>query len=232
MTRVAAAAVATGCVGGVLFWTTDWRRVPSRQNEQITTRVARSIVQIDSAYAGTSQRHGMGIVISTSGEVSTNDHVVDGARSITVTAIGGTYTATIVGADAAADVAVLQVSGVRGMPVPAFRDSNHLRVGQPISVLGYSGGARPHLVRTVGSVQGTGLTVVVTDPLSGAREELAGLIQVSAAVRPGDSGGPLLDASGGVVGMNCAESRDSVGGFAIPSDRLLGIVRRISERVG
>lgn len=191
--------------------------------------VGRVLVEIESLYARSPERYGTGIVVSAGGEVVTNDHVVRGARSIIAAAAGGRrYRVTVVGSDRSPDVAVLMLEAASGMSPARFGDSSQLRIGQSVSAVGYPVAAHRRLVSSDGRVEALERTVVVTDPLSGSREQLAGLVQVSATVRPGVSGGALVDGAGRVVGMATAGTRGTSGGYAIPSDHLLEIMKRIT----
>lgn len=191
--------------------------------------IASGLVEITAVTAGLPERHGTGIVVSAEAVVVTNDHVVAGAGSVSASVGGHAYPVAVVGADPAADVAVLRLVGVAGLRPASFGVSSAVRVGAAVTSVGYAVG-RHHLVSSPGRVEAVGRTVVVTDPLSGRMEQLAGLVQVSAAVRPGESGGALIDTSGAVVGMDTASDSRGGGGFAIPAQRVLMVAERIEAR--
>jgi putative serine protease PepD len=176
---------------------------------------------------GTSEDQGTGMIISSSGEVMTNNHVIEGATTITVTLYDQTapLAATLVGADPSNDVALLKINSPPSNLQPVtFGDSTHLEAGDAViaigNALGLSAGT-PTV--TSGIVSALGRTVQAGDA-TGSTENLNNLIQTDAAINSGNSGGPLLDSAAQVVGMNTAVASSSSGnapaqniGFAIPS---------------
>ncbi len=176
---------------------------------------------------------GTGIVLTSAGEVLTNNHVVDGATSIRVRDVGNgrTYTATVVGYDVGADVAVLRLHGAVGLDV-ATTDTAAASVGERVTAVGNAEGkgGRPATAR--GAIVATHQAIVATDASAGTTEQLHGLLETSATLVPGDSGGPLVDAQGRVVGMDTAGSSNGVtgvagDGYAIPIADALGIASTI-----
>ena len=173
----------------------------------------------------TQQDSGSGIVVSASGLILTNDHVVSGAQSLTVT-IGGssgtTRKATLVSEDRNADLALLKVdvSGLNVDPL-TFADSSHVQVGDVTYAIGNPYGLDQTL--TTGVVSALGRQIQAPD---GAN--IDGVIQTDAALNPGNSGGPLLNAAGEVIGINSQIASDSSStsgqagntgiGFAVPSN--------------
>ncbi len=186
-------------------------------------------------FGGPVEDQGTGMIISTAGEVITNNHVISGATTITVTLYGGTTAlpATLVGADPSSDTALLRINSPPANLQPVtFGDSTKLQVGDAViaigNALGLSAGT-PTV--TSGIVSATGRTVQAGDTGSGAGETLENLIQTDAAINSGNSGGPLVDSAGQVVGMNTAVASSSTGnapaqniGFAIPSESIQGLV--------
>jgi S1-C subfamily serine protease len=178
---------------------------------------------------------GTGMVLSSTGTILTNNHVIDGATRISVQ-IGGAgraYTATIVGTDLAEDVAVIQLQGASGLKVAPFGDSSKVVVGDRVVALGNAlGRAGPPSI-SQGLVVGLNRDITASDPTAGTSENLSGLIQTSAALQPGDSGGPLVNGAGQVIGMDTAASsrvRFNAGGgvgFAIPINHALQVAARI-----
>jgi S1-C subfamily serine protease len=174
---------------------------------------------------------GTGIVLTSSGEVLTNNHVIRGATSIRVV-IPGTkhrYTAKVVGYDVADDVAILKAAGASHLKPVSTAASAKLKVGQAVRAVGNANG-NGRLVSARGSITGLRRAITVSDDTGGS-ESLAGLIETSAALRPGDSGGPLLDASGKVIGMDTAASTGFVStaadSYAIPISKALSVARQI-----
>lgn len=176
---------------------------------------------------------GTGMILTSSGEVLTNNHVVQGAWSIHVSIPGhsGTYTANVVGASPTADVALLQLQNASGLPTVTLGDASSLSIGDHVVAIGNALG-RGTTTTTSGTVSGLDRSITAQDP-TGDAEHLTGLIQTNAPIVPGDSGGALVDSSGEVVGMITAGSSTGPGqtatkvGFAIPVDNALGIVNEI-----
>jgi S1-C subfamily serine protease len=188
------------------------------------------VVRTNLAYQGAAAA-GTGIVLTSSGKVLTNNHVIRGATTIRVVVPGGrTYRAEVVGYSVAEDVAVLKVAA-SGLRTVSLGDSSKLRLGQQVTALGNAGGTGS-LTPAVGRITGLGRTITAGDE-NGSSERLTGLIATSAALQPGDSGGPLLDAANRVIGIDTAASRGFVfdsaanGGFAIPIRRALSIAKLI-----
>jgi S1-C subfamily serine protease len=176
---------------------------------------------------------GTGMVLTSGGEVLTNNHVVSGATSISVTveSTGRTYTAQVVGTDAPDDVAVLQLVGASGLQTVAL-DQDGVSTGEAVTAVGNAGGTGD-LVAAPGTVTATGQSITTQSEGSAAGESLTGLIQVDADIVSGDSGGPLLDAQGEVVGIDTAASSGSaaVTGFAIPITTALAVVQQVERGV-
>jgi len=178
---------------------------------------------------------GTGIVLTSTGAILTNNHVIDGATriSVQIAGTGRTYAATVVGKDVAEDVAVVQLQGAAGLKVAPFGDSGKVSIGDRVVSLGNAlGRAGPPSV-SQGFVVGLGRDITATDPTAGTAENLSGLIQTSAALQPGDSGGPLVSSAGQVIGMDTAASsrvRFNAGsgvGFAIPINHALEVAAQI-----
>ncbi|ORW10009.1 S1C family serine protease [Mycobacterium kyorinense] len=176
---------------------------------------------------------GTGIVIDPNGVVLTNNHVIAGATDITARDIGNnqTYPVEVIGYDRTHDVAVLQLGGASGLPVANIGDSSAVAVGDPIVSLGNAGGAGGTPSAVSGKVVALNQTVSASDSLTGSSETLDGLIQVDAPIRPGDSGGPTVNAGNQVIGMNTAASENyKLGrgeGFAIPINQAMAIAGQI-----
>jgi S1-C subfamily serine protease len=167
---------------------------------------------------------GTGIVIGSDGVVVTNNHVVTGALSISATALadGHRYPVVVVGRDPVRDIAVIKLVGALGLPVAPLGDSDRLKVGDPVAALGNAGGRGGPPSITSGAVIALDRSIVSDDDNHNSRR-LRGMIEVSAAMPQGDSGGALVGPSG-VIGMNTAESPNS--GFAIPINVVLNVASR------
>ena len=178
---------------------------------------------------------GTGIVLTSNGEILTNNHVINGATAIRVTNIGNgrTYRATVVGYDRAHDIAVLQLKGASGLRTATIGNSDSVKVGDPIAAIGNAGGLGGTPTTSGGKVTSLNRSISPSDELTGSVERLNGLIEVAANVQPGDSGGPLVNSAGQVIGVDTAASANyryqSSGGtgYAIPINDAMAIARQI-----
>jgi S1-C subfamily serine protease len=164
---------------------------------------------------------GTGMVLTADGEILTNNHVVAGASGIEVSIPGlGNQTATVVGVDPTDDVALLQLNDVSGLSPVTLGDSSEVQVGDTITAIGNAFGAPGPPTTTTGTVTAVHRSIVARDPAGGSSERLDDVIQISADVHPGDSGGALLNADGQVIGIITAGPSNSTTGigFAIPID--------------
>jgi S1-C subfamily serine protease len=178
---------------------------------------------------------GTGMVVSSTGEVITNNHVITGATNITATDVGSgrTYTARVVGYDYSKDIAVLQLEGASGLSTVPLGDSQSLAVGQSVATIGNAGGVGGTPRATSGRVSALDQSITAGDEIDGGQEHLSGLVEVEGDVQPGDSGGPLVNGSGEVLAMDTAASstfqfRSSANqAFAIPIDEVRAIASQI-----
>ena len=179
---------------------------------------------------------GTGFFISADGYVLTNNHIIEGATAVTVTTHDGEeHRAAIIGSDASLDVAVLKAEG-SGYSAMPMGDSDESRVGELAIVIGNPAGAGENLVGsvTVGYVSAVDRELL----FNGSRQKF---IQTDAAVNPGNSGGPMVNADGKVIGMitlkSLVSSVDAYGspintegiGFAIPINSALDAANQIIE---
>jgi len=175
---------------------------------------------------------GTGFVIdAAAGLVLTNNHVIDGATSVMVTPVmsGRSYPARVLGYDLADDVALLQLRGVTGLKAVKVGDSAQVKVGAPVLAIGNEAGQGGSPTVAPGVISSLSRTIVASDQTSGLTETLYGMLQTSADVRPGDSGGPLADAAGRVIGIDTAAGGNAVySGYAIPINQALPIARQIA----
>jgi len=175
---------------------------------------------------------GTGFVIdAAAGLILTNNHVIDGATSVTVTPVtsGRSYPARILGYDRADDVALLQVRGAPGLEAVRIGNSARARVGTPVLAIGNEGGQGGTPTVAPGVISSLDRTIIASDKSSDLIETLYGMLQTSADIRPGDSGGPLAGADGRVIGINTAAGGSTVySGYAIPIDRAMPIARQIA----
>src|ERR1700683_5134929 len=207
---------------------------------QIASRVDPGLVDVvstDSYQQATAA--GTGIVLTSNGEVLTNNHVIEGATSIKVTDIGNgkTYTATVVGYDASHDVAVLQLQGASGLTTASLGDSSSVQPGSSVVALGNAGGKGGTPSVATGTVTALNQSITASDEGSGVSEQLTGLIETNADIQPGDSGGSLVNAYGQVIGMDTAASsgyqfsgqsgQSAEQAYAIPINEALSIAKQI-----
>ena len=175
---------------------------------------------------------GTGIVLTSNGEVLTNNHVIRGATTIHVVLpqTKRSYAARVVGYDVTADVALLQLQHASGLATASIGNSATLHRGQAVTAVGNAGGTGS-LTVTTGRITGLGRTITVNDDRGGA-VQLVDLLETDASLQPGDSGGPLLDSARRVVGMDSAASasfsfRGSNNAYAIPINRAVSLARQI-----
>jgi S1-C subfamily serine protease len=159
---------------------------------------------------------GTGVVLRADGLILTNAHVVADASAITVTLPNGKdATGTVVTSDTAADLAIVKVA-TTGLTPANLGDSDTLQVGQAVVAIGTPLGEYADTV-TAGIISATDRTITVSVGTRGQSIELTGMLQTDAAVNPGNSGGPLINAAGQVVGIVNAGDQSGQGiGFAIP----------------
>jgi S1-C subfamily serine protease len=215
---------------------------------QVASRVDPGLVDIVSTlgYQG-AEAAGTGMVVTSSGEVLTNNHVIDGATSIKVTDIGNgrTYTAAVVGYNKTDDVAVLQLQGASGLTTVSFGNSSDVTTGDTVVALGNAGGKGGTPSVAAGTITGLNQAITASDESSGTSENLTGMFETNADIQAGDSGGSLVNAYGQVIGMDTAASSSSemsspfgqssgssssqseTQGFAIPINKALSIASQI-----
>jgi S1-C subfamily serine protease len=203
----------------------------------IAAKVTKSVVDIDTELGfGSGEAAGTGMILTSSGEVLTNNHVIDGATKITATVVdtGRSYTARVVGTDPTEDVAVIQLEGASGLtPITPAKPSS-VAIGDPVVALGNAGGRGGTPSTVTGTVVALGQSITASDQSGGDAQELSDLIEVDAPIEPGDSGGPLANASGQVIGMDSAAEvsgrrfrATTSAGYAIPIEKAVSIAHEI-----
>ncbi|MDP1794709.1 MAG: trypsin-like peptidase domain-containing protein [Acidimicrobiales bacterium] len=190
-------------------------------------------VQQDGFFGPTVQRvrgAGTGMVLSETGDVLTNAHVVDGAQRITVTFEGEAEgrIADFVGADPSRDVAIIRVRNASNLKTVTLGDSKDLSVGDDVLAIGNA------LALSGGNTVTRGIVSALERSIVDSSENLQHLIQTDAAINSGNSGGPLVDALGKVIGMNTVVIRSSGNGapaesigFAIAIDSIKTLIARL-----
>jgi S1-C subfamily serine protease len=203
---------------------------------QATTAQQVGVVDINTVIDyGSEQAAGTGMVLTSNGEILTNNHVIDGATSVTVTVVstGKTYKATVVGDDPTDDVAVLQLSGASGLATAKIGNSSNVAVGDSVTAVGNAGGTGGVPSSATGTVTALNQSLTATDEGGGNAENLTGMIQLNADIQAGDSGGPLYASNGTIIGIDTAASSSSTSGsttgFAIPISKATSIAQQIES---
>ena len=211
---------------------------------QVEAKVDPALVDVVSTIDyGEAEAAGTGIVLTSSGEVLTNNHVVEGATSIKVTDIGNgkTYSASVIGYDVSADVAVIKLQAASGLKTATVGNSSRVAVGQGVVVIGNAGGAGGTPAAATGTVTALGQSITASDEISGSDEQLADMVETDADIQPGDSGGPLVNMSGQVLAIDTAgsttfrfqfagsDNTSGTDGFAIPINDALSIAKQIES---
>jgi S1-C subfamily serine protease len=205
--------------------------------QAIAAKVDPALVDINTVVqtaTSTGAASGTGMIITSSGEVLTNNHVVDQSISISVTIAGhaGSYKAHVIGVSPTADVALIQIEGVSGLPTVTFADSSSVKVGDPVVALGNALGQGGTPALTQGQITAVDQTITASEG-SGRSETLTGMIQSDAGISPGDSGGALVNSAGQVIGMITAGEaqgfRTTVSpiGYAVNTNSALTVVNEI-----
>jgi len=177
---------------------------------------------------------GTGMVINAGGLVLTNNHVIDGATSVTATLAGSgrPFRARIIGYDSTDDVALLQLTGASGLAPVSFGNSSQVRLGAAVVALGNAEG-RGGVTPAVGTIDGLNRSIQASDQGSNTTEDLNHMLQTNAQIQQGDSGGALANNAGQVIGMVTAANGSGgqqgvTAGFAIPINSALAIARQIA----
>ncbi len=239
--KLVATGTAAALVAGGAAWAVTGTGPGAMSTATIAARTDAGLVDVISTLRyqnGTAE--GTGMVLTSNGEVLTNNHVIAGATSIKVRDIGNdrTYTAKVVGYNDTSDVAVLQLQGASGLSTVSIGGSAGLTAGQKVVALGNAEGKDGTPSVATGTITALGTAVAAQDEGDGVVEHLTNMIRTDADIEPGDSGGPLVNASGEVIGMNTAASSSnstqagttaevSTIAFAIPISRAISIADQI-----
>ena len=213
-TAIVAAGAGAGAALGLSNGSTSGGSATSTSQQMLTTsqiasRVDPGIVDVTSTLGfQNATAKGTGIVLTSNGEILTNNHVINGATSVSVTDIGNgkTYKASVVGYDESHDIAVLQLAGASGLTTATTGDSSTVKVGDSVVALGNAGGAGGTPAVAAGSVTALNQSITASDEASGSSEQLTGLIETNADIQAGDSGGPLVNSHAQVIGIDTAAS--------------------------
>ena len=204
---------------------------------QVAKNATKSVVEIDATSSGGDQSfpfgnggsksaEGTGFVYDTKGHIVTNQHVVSGASAVKVKfSDGSTYTASVVGSDSSTDIAVLHVNAPSSKLVPlALGDSSRVSVGDGVVAIGNPFGLDGTVTSGIVSAVGREISSPDDTPIEGA-------IQTDAAINHGNSGGPLLNLHGDVIGITSQIQSEGGGndgvGFAVPSNTVKSIAAQL-----
>ncbi len=213
----------------------------------VAQKVMPSVVQVNVTLQN-GEGIGSGVVLSSDGRILTNNHVVADAQTVTVTLSDGrTVDARVLGTDPSSDLAVIQAEGVSGLTAATFGNSDDVRVGDEVIAIGSPGGLQGTVTTGIVSALDRKVTVPAEEqqqsPVPWAQRQQQGnttsyqAIQTDASINQGNSGGPLFNTAGEVVGINSAMyspvsspdgSAGSVGiGFAIPGNRAQQVIDQL-----
>ena len=204
----------------------------------IAAGVDPAVVDINVTVGQSGQAAATGVVLNSTGLVLTNNHVVDGATSISATDIGNgrTYSATVLGYDRSKDIALIQLQGASGLTAAHLGDSSSVTTGQPVVAIGNALGAGGTPSAAGGAVTALGQQITASDQGTGSSEQLSGLLETNADIQPGDSGGPLVNTAGQVIGIDTAggsstdaTSSATTAGFAVPINDAMSVVSQIQN---
>ncbi|MDX6548570.1 MAG: hypothetical protein QOG33_2120 [Gaiellales bacterium] len=223
-----------GATTGAVFATATTSTLTA---SQIYSASSRGVVEIKTTTAASGfgpagldqsgSAQGTGFEVDTRGDIVTNNHVISGATSIHVTLQDGTtYPATVVTKDASNDLAILRITAPAGKLRPlTLASSSNLKVGDAVLAIGDPYGLTD--TATAGIVSALGRTITAPNG-----SKITDAIQTDAALNSGNSGGPLLNSSGQVIGVNSqieSQSGGNVGiGFAVPSDTVNALLGQVS----
>ena len=225
-----------GTGGTPLIPTTPGTAPTDAQAQEIAAKVTPALVNINTQLGYESAAAaGTGMILTSDGKVLTNNHVIDGSTTIlaTVVGTGRSYEAKVLGTAPTLDIALLQLVDANDLPTVKTDRSDEVAIGDPVVAAGNAGGkgGAPSVVS--GTVTALDQTITASDENGGNTETLHNLIETSAPIQPGDSGGPLIDADGEVIGMNTAaaasnrfQASQSVG-YAIPIGAALDIAKQV-----
>ena len=209
--------------------------------EDVANKLSPSVVSIvtksQSSYGRYSisretQGAGTGIIVSSNGYILTNKHVVDGASTVSVVLYDGTSydSAEVIATDPLNDIAFLKIDGADNLTAAELGDSKTLNIGQQVIAIGNALGQYQNSV-TSGIISGTNRTITASSSDSSTdTETITDMIQTDASINSGNSGGPLVNAKGQVIGINTAVDSSAQGiGFAIPIGAAKGMLSEILE---
>jgi S1-C subfamily serine protease len=222
---------------------------PSKAADAAAAKIAKSVdkglvdINTNLSYEA-SEAAGTGMVLTSNGLVLTNNHVIEGATSITARDVNNNkvYTATVVGYDISKDVAILQLKDASGLATVSLGNSSKVTKGEQVVGIGNAGGVGGTPSYAAGTVLALHQSLTASDSqAAGGSENLSGMIEMNAAIEPGDSGGPLANTKGKVIGIDTAAATAGGGfgfqnftsnvsqAYAIPINTALSIAKSIEH---
>ncbi|MFI5730788.1 trypsin-like peptidase domain-containing protein [Kribbella sp. NPDC051587] len=229
-----AMSIAALLVAGSVAWGID-QHVGNPQGSQLSqsqfdpaavaSKVSPGLVNINTVLGlENAKAAGTGIVLTSDGVILTNHHVIEGATSISVTDVGNgkTYVATVVGYDENHDIAVLKLKDASGLQTAKIGDSDNVKVGDQVVGIGNAGGKGGTPTYAAGKITALDQAITATDQNGQDPENLKNLLQTDANIQAGQSGGPLANANGEVVGMDTAGNNGGSGGGQYPGQTAAG----------
>jgi S1-C subfamily serine protease len=210
----------------------------TNSEQAIVNKVAPGLVIINTTlqYNG-EQAAATGMVINSDGLVLTNNHVIEDSTSITArTATGQTYTAKVLGYDVTGDIALIRLQAAHGLKTVPLGDSTTAKTGDSVVAMGNAEGQNT-IVPVTGQITALNQTITAGDQGGSiSRETLHNMMQTNADIVSGDSGGPLANSAGQVIGMDTAGNdggfavQQSTAGYAIPINNALAVARQIAQQ--
>jgi S1-C subfamily serine protease len=211
--------------------------IANGSEQQVINKVQPGTVIINTSLQYNSEAAaGTGMVINSDGLVLTNNHVIENSTKITATVVatGKTYPAAVVGYDKTGDIALIRLQGASGLRTVPIGNSGTVKNGDTVVAMGNAEG-QGSIVPATGQVTGLNETITASDQGgSPTTETLHGMIQTNADIVSGDSGGPLSNTAGQVIGMDTAGNSVGTGqqqpaGFAIPINTALAVAQQIAN---
>jgi S1-C subfamily serine protease len=192
---------------------------PLLNASRVASRAAPAIVSVEAALPDGSSRGGTGFVLTSSGDVITNNHLIAGATAVSVDVGNRRYAATVRGYDASNDIAVLALAKAARLPTIKVADSSTVAVGDPVAAVGRAVDSTYEVTAAAGRV------AAVHQNMDSNGEHLADMVAVDIPTRPTDSGGAILDKNGDVIALITAT--EGASSFAIPINRVVAIADHI-----
>ncbi|MDD6255811.1 MAG: trypsin-like peptidase domain-containing protein [Eubacteriales bacterium] len=199
----------------------------------ISTTEQTQVQSLFGTQSGTVEGVGTGIIVSSDGYILTNSHVVSDGSVDTITVDlydGSTYSGSVLWSDSSLDLAIVKIDAT-GLTAAELGNSDDVKIGDYALAIGNPLGLNYERSVTSGIISGLNRTITTQDESTGATNNMEGLIQTDAAINSGNSGGPLVNSSGQVIGINTAKASSSEGlGFAIPINTATPIIKQIKEK--